>query len=304
MNKTIKMLISTSPTTKHVRRPHKVVSLALRQRLSYGKPRRNNTGKESDSETGLYYYGARYLDPKTSRWISGDPAVGEYIPSAPVSDEAKKRNGNLPGMGGVFNYVNLHVYHYAGNNPVRYVDPDGRDSITSDTTRERFNEMTSGESDYFSERIWNEAQDYFLEYPNGAYYRAPGELHWQQFENKEDIGLINPDIANVNVLKIILTVRFIKEIARSGWRHFSQFRNVNPNSLTPNALDEFTTIGPSNTALSAARETIRRTGNIGDPILVSRGADGTLTIIDGHHRWFAAIQMGLRKIPIQIIEGL
>jgi hypothetical protein len=25
----------------------------------------------------------------------------------------------------VFNYVNLHVYHYAANNPVKYVDPDG-----------------------------------------------------------------------------------------------------------------------------------------------------------------------------------
>jgi hypothetical protein len=36
------------------------------------------------------------------------------------------RNGSLPGMGGVYNYVNLHVYHYAGNNPVKYTDPDGR----------------------------------------------------------------------------------------------------------------------------------------------------------------------------------
>jgi len=84
------------------------------------------TGKEMDAETGFYYYGARYLDPKTSRWISADPALGEYVPVAPVDDEARKRNGNLPGQGGVFNYVNLHVYHYAGNNPVKYVDPDGR----------------------------------------------------------------------------------------------------------------------------------------------------------------------------------
>jgi RHS repeat-associated protein len=89
------------------------------------------TSKELDLETGFYYYGARYLDPKTSRWISGDPALGDYLPSAPVDEEAKKRNGSLPGQGGVFNLVNLHVYHYAGNNPVKYTDPDGRDVNSS-----------------------------------------------------------------------------------------------------------------------------------------------------------------------------
>jgi hypothetical protein len=59
-------------------------------------------------------------------WLSVDPALGEYLPEAPVDDEARERNGNLPGMGGVYNTVNLHLYHYAGNNPVKYTDPDGR----------------------------------------------------------------------------------------------------------------------------------------------------------------------------------
>ncbi|UTC75805.1 RHS repeat-associated core domain-containing protein [Treponema sp. OMZ 792] len=90
------------------------------------------TGKELDEETGLYYYGARYLDPKYSRWLSGDPALNDYIPKAPIDDEAKKHNENLPGMGGVFNTVNLHVYHYAGNNPVKYTDPTGKFFIIDD----------------------------------------------------------------------------------------------------------------------------------------------------------------------------
>jgi RHS repeat-associated protein len=81
--------------------------------------------KELDAETGFYYYGARYLNPKTSMWISADPAKGEYVPRAPADDEARKHNERLPGMGGVFNYVNFHVYHYAGNNPVKYIDPNG-----------------------------------------------------------------------------------------------------------------------------------------------------------------------------------
>ena len=42
------------------------------------------------------------------------------------SENTKKNNQNLPGMGGIFNHINSNLYHYGGNNPVKYTYPDGR----------------------------------------------------------------------------------------------------------------------------------------------------------------------------------
>ena len=58
-------------------------------------------GKELDQETSLYYYGARYYDPKGSLWLSVDPL------------EEKK-----PWMS---------PYVYCSRNPVNRIYPDGRD---------------------------------------------------------------------------------------------------------------------------------------------------------------------------------
>ena len=56
------------------------------------------TGRELDSETGLYYYRARYYDPSTGRFISEDPTEFD---------------------GGI------NFYRYAANSPTNFIDPLG-----------------------------------------------------------------------------------------------------------------------------------------------------------------------------------
>ena len=103
----------------------------------------------------MYYYGARYLDSKYSRWLSTDPALGEYVPG--VGADSSK----LPGLGGVYNTVNLNLYHYAGNNPVKYTDPNGlSDTAPLDLKKEAsdiVSEFKIGIVDKFSVSIPNVA---------------------------------------------------------------------------------------------------------------------------------------------------
>jgi RHS repeat-associated protein len=58
------------------------------------------SGKEKDEESGYSYFGARYYDADLSVWLSVDPMAGKY-PS-------------------------LSPYLYVGNNPVIYIDPNGK----------------------------------------------------------------------------------------------------------------------------------------------------------------------------------
>jgi len=56
------------------------------------------TGRDNDSEIGLYYYRARYFDPKVGRFMSEDPL-------------------------GVRDHLNM--YAYVHNNPINFDDPLG-----------------------------------------------------------------------------------------------------------------------------------------------------------------------------------
>ena len=60
-------------------------------------------GKELDEETGLYYYGARYYDPKMSVWYSTDPMEEKY--------------------------PWVSTYSYTMNNPIKYIEPFGKEPV-------------------------------------------------------------------------------------------------------------------------------------------------------------------------------
>ena len=62
-------------------------------------------GKQFDDETGLYYYGARYMNPVTSLWYGVDPKC----------------------------YKNIHLgsYVYCSSNPIVRIDPNGEDDYVT-----------------------------------------------------------------------------------------------------------------------------------------------------------------------------
>lgn len=68
----------------------------------------------------MYYYGARYYDPRAQVWASVDPILDKYLGNDP---------SKLPGIGGIFNSRNLGMYSYSHNNPVVMKDPDGNHVI-------------------------------------------------------------------------------------------------------------------------------------------------------------------------------
>ena len=57
-------------------------------------------GKQFDEETGLYYYGARYLNPMASIWYGVDPLAEKY--------------------------KSIGAYVYCSANPIRLIDSDGK----------------------------------------------------------------------------------------------------------------------------------------------------------------------------------
>ncbi|MBQ5474893.1 MAG: hypothetical protein IIT65_09350, partial [Lachnospiraceae bacterium] len=79
-------------------------------------------GKDLDQETGYYYYGARYYDPSTALWFGVDPLQHKYPEVSP--------------------------YVYCAGNPVKYVDPDGREKLIFFAPSESNNRISNAANNY------------------------------------------------------------------------------------------------------------------------------------------------------------
>lgn len=80
-------------------------------------------------------------------------------------------------------------------------------------------------------------------------------------------------------------------------------KKTDVNNLHANPLDEFSNpkIGPSESAVAKYMKEINTTGTLSNPIEVQKLASGGYEIVNGHHRWLAAIKVGLDKVPIKIM---
>ncbi len=107
---------------------------------SWSSPYKFNA-KELDEETGLYYYGARYYDPRTSVWISSDPLAEKY--------------------------PNMSSYVYCAENPVKFIDPDGRKIYTWEVKKDDQSGQPSYTNNSISKNV-NSAFKGFFTSPTGA----------------------------------------------------------------------------------------------------------------------------------------
>jgi len=74
-------------------------------------------GKEKDAETGLNYFGARYLSAGTGRFLAPDTVRA-------VNTSSGKVNNKI-----LLNLQRQNLYAYSLNNPNKYVDPDAKSPV-------------------------------------------------------------------------------------------------------------------------------------------------------------------------------
>lgn len=181
----------------------------------FSTPYRFN-GKEIDPETGFHYYGARYYEDQRSVWLSVDP------------QDFKERN--------------ITPYAFVGNNPIGFIDPDGRYRFPADfkenypllyeqiggdklynyvTSHPRIIEglikfgrpLSNGATYFTPDRL----RKIFMEQKNSPLLKVRdfGALEWHDFANTTPQGNVNIDKGFLDEIESILKSKLSTEIKQA-----------------------------------------------------------------------------------------
>ena len=113
-------------------------------------------GKEFDEETGLYYYGARYMDPVASMWYGVDPLAEKYR--------------------------NSRVYVYCIDNPIKLIDSDGNGWYQSENKTYQYNPLVNSQQD--AEKLIGKNAKYLF---NSGYLIATDNSYRYDMEANGDV---------------------------------------------------------------------------------------------------------------------
>ena len=117
-------------------------------------------GKQFDEETGLYYYGARYMNPMESIWYGVDALIEKY--------------------------TTIGSYVYCSSNPIVFIDPDGNRKVVVTGGRDNHNKNSMN----FVEASKIQIKDYIKQIKQNGHNE---KLNWlvfdldYNFEDKENM---------------------------------------------------------------------------------------------------------------------
>jgi RHS repeat-associated protein len=225
------------------------------------------TGKERDVETGLDYFGARYYASRSGRFTTVDPALD--IEQALVDPQLWNR------------------YTYVRNNPFRFVDPDGRDTVPTQW------QMTHGADGLarvlpaIGKAIFNTL----------VALNSPGHLS-PEGEARRQSQFMQP--ANTEQA-VIMGLTDVAMVAGALMPRAGKASAIERGTLTSTAdLEATHAMTMSRSKFADLKADIAKNG-IREPIKYIE-VNGQKFVVDGHHRLRAAQALGIRNVPAQRVN--
>jgi len=117
------------------------------------------TGKEVDEETGLYYFGERYYDPRISLWYGVDPMTEKH--------------------------PDYSAFVYTANNPIKFIDPDGQDYYEGEDGKIQWFNSTEKSYTFDKKKYKNIGE---------SYASFDGNYLKYHYQNKDKDGNISPNM--------------------------------------------------------------------------------------------------------------